>query len=235
MSDEYASIVCSCGEWLQIVDHAECGCGAEFTASLVPTIGGKPKKSRKAKAGEKKPATDISIYEDISAINNLDPDYIVTSKEIYVDGATSGKFCGIGLHSNCYELFGASCKGTSNQAELGAIYVALQLVKDAPDKDYVIYSDARYSIKAITEWAWKWKKNGWKRRDNTKMVDIKNKELVVAAHKLYAEIQDKVSLKWVKGHSGVLGNERADELARGAVQNRESGMAIKYLALNLDV
>jgi ribonuclease HI len=67
-------------------------------------------------------------------------------------------------------------------------------------------------MKGITEWIENWKARDWKTaaKKPVKNIDLW-KALEAALH------PHRVSWKWVKGHSGVAENERADELARNGI------------------
>ncbi len=132
---------------------------------------------------------------------------------IYTDGACKGNPGpgGYGVHiiypgGEIEELHGRSQKTTNNIMELQATIVALSHFKN--EENITIYTDSNYVKKGITEWIHNWKRNGWK---NAKKQSVKNKEL-------WEELDQwnnfhNVTWKWVKGHSGDTGNERADYLA----------------------
>jgi len=63
------------------------------------------------------------------------------------------------------------------------------------------------------EWIHGWKKRGWK---NSAKKAVKNVDLWKELDAVNAKFN--VNWKWVKGHAGVDGNERADELARLGVE-----------------
>lgn len=95
---------------------------------------------------------------------------------------------------------------TNNQMELTATIEALKVLKQ-PCKLY-IYTDSVYVQKGITVWIHSWKKNHWRRKDNT---SIKN---IGLWKKLEQEIkQHEIIWTWVKGHSNNVGNNIADTLA----------------------
>ena len=82
------------------------------------------------------------------------------------------------------------------------------------NKEIIIYTDSNYVKDGITQWISNWKKNNWK-TSNKK--PVKNVDLWV---KLDNAIQNKkINWKWVKGHDGNEGNEKADFLARSALNN----------------
>ena len=66
----------------------------------------------------------------------------------------------------------------------------------------------------ITEWVTKWKENGWK---NANKKPVKNKDLWLKLDGLCKK--NKVSWKWIKGHSTSKYNNLADELATRAIKN----------------
>ena len=97
----------------------------------------------------------------------------------------------------------------------GAI-MALETLKE-PCR-VLLHSDSQYVIKAMNEgWAEKWKARGWRTAGNQAAANPDLWERM-----LRARIRHRVTFKWVKGHSGVPENERADRLAnegaKGALQ-----------------
>lgn len=133
--------------------------------------------------------------------------------DIWTDGSCSGNpgpgGWGALLVSgeNEKELFGGEENTTNNQMELTAAIEALNALKD-PSK-VTLYTDSTYVKDGLTKWIHGWKKNGWK---TAAKKPVKNKELWQA---LDAACQrHDITWKWVKGHAGDPGNERADELAR---------------------
>lgn len=136
--------------------------------------------------------------------------------EIYTDGACSGNpgpgGWGCVLHYNGHkkELSGGARDTTNNRMELQAVVEALGALK-RPCR-VTIHTDSTYVMKGITEWIGSWKARGWKTaaRKPVKNVDLwQALECVLQPHE--------VTWKWVRGHSGVAGNERADALARNAI------------------
>ena len=139
--------------------------------------------------------------------------------EIWTDGSCSGNpgpgGWGALLVSgdNEKELFGGQENTTNNQMELKAAIEALNALK-APSK-VILHTDSTYVKDGLTKWIHGWKKNGWK---TAAKKPVKNKEYWQA---LDAACQrHDITWKWVKGHAGDAGNERADELA-----NRGTDMA----------
>ena len=131
---------------------------------------------------------------------------------IYTDGACRGNpgpgGWGVILNykGNIKELYGAEKLTTNNRMELMAAIQALESLTRSCSVQ--INSDSIYVLKGIADWMPNWKKRGWKTAART---PVKNEDLwrrldvAIAKHK--------VEWKWVKGHSGDTGNDRADVLA----------------------
>lgn len=111
-----------------------------------------------------------------------------------------------------------TCDKITNQvAELTAISIALDIVKDYKDIIY-IYSDSSYSINIFVNWIKTWEKNNWKKKDG----DIKNLELIKEIYNKLKHLT--VIFKHVKSHCKEpeknsseyytwYGNSQADKLA----------------------
>lgn len=136
--------------------------------------------------------------------------------EAFTDGACSGNpgpggwgvLLRMGKHEK--ELCGGEPETTNQRMELQA---AIESLKALNKKCHItIYSDSKYVIQGITEWIHGWKKNGWK---NASKKPVANQDLWEALD-IQAARHD-VIWKWVKGHAGHPGNERADELARKGI------------------
>lgn len=131
---------------------------------------------------------------------------------IYTDGACRGNpgpgGWGVILNykGKIKELYGAEKLTTNNRMELMAAIQALESLTRPCSVQ--LNSDSIYVLKGITDWMPNWKKRGWKTAART---PVKNEDLW---RRLDAAItKHKVEWKWVKGHSGDTGNDRADVLA----------------------
>ncbi|MEY3191335.1 MAG: Ribonuclease [Pseudomonadota bacterium] len=131
---------------------------------------------------------------------------------IYTDGACRGNPGpgGWGLilsYKGCSkEIYGAENHTTNNRMELMAAIKALETLTRPCLVQ--LNSDSSYVLKGITDWMPNWKKRGWKTASKT---EVKNEDLWRRLDKAIA--RHKVEWKWVKGHSGDVGNDRADALA----------------------
>jgi len=86
---------------------------------------------------------------------------------------------------------------------------ALEALKTTPvGSKIALYTDSAYLINGITKWVFGWMKNNWK---TTTKQDVLNKDIW---QNLHTVVEDRdVDWKQVKGHAGIPGNERADEIA----------------------
>jgi ribonuclease HI len=139
---------------------------------------------------------------------------------VYTDGACKGNpgpgGWGALLRSgaNEKELFGGERQTTNNRMELTAVIEALASLKRTCD--VTLHTDSEYVRKGITEWIHAWKQRGWKTADRK---PVKNADLWARLDALRS--LHHVDWRWVKGHAGDPGNERADALAnRGCEQGR---------------
>ncbi|OQK18528.1 ribonuclease H [Methyloprofundus sedimenti] len=138
--------------------------------------------------------------------------------EIYTDGACRGNpgpgGWGVWLKRGDAEkeLFGGEQKTTNNRMELMAAIQALEaLNRPCAVK---LYSDSKYVLQGITEWMANWKKRGWK---TAAKKTVKNEDLW---RRLDAVMQKhEIDWTWVKGHSGNIGNEKADQLANQGIDS----------------
>jgi ribonuclease HI len=136
---------------------------------------------------------------------------------IYSDGACKGNpgpgGWGAWLVSGGHEkeLWGGALDTTNNRMEMTAVIEALASLKRSCT--ITIYTDSEYVKNGITTWIHGWKRRGWKTADGK---PVKNVELWQRLEALAALHQ--VEWRWVKGHAGDPGNERADALANRGVE-----------------
>lgn len=137
---------------------------------------------------------------------------------IYSDGACSGNpgpggwgaVLQYGDHEK--ELSGAEPDTTNNRMELMAAIQALNALKQPCEVD--LYTDSKYVQQGITEWIHNWRKNNWKSANKK---PVKNSDLWQMLD--VAQERHQIKWHWVKGHAGIELNERADMLARTALEH----------------
>jgi ribonuclease HI len=141
---------------------------------------------------------------------------VLTPVDIYCDGACRGNpgpgGWGALLQTGGkqLELSGAERETTNNRMELTAAIEALKALKRRVRVK--VYTDSQYVRLGITEWLPGWRARNWRRADKQ---PVKNQDLWQALD-AQAALHD-IEWIWVKGHSGVPGNERVDALANAAI------------------
>ncbi|MRW94151.1 ribonuclease HI [Duganella sp. FT80W] len=137
--------------------------------------------------------------------------------DIYTDGACKGN-PGLGGWGALLvageaekEIFGGTRDTTNNRMELQAVIEALTALKRPCT--VVLHTDSQYVQKGISEWIHGWKARGWK--TSTKE-PVKNEDLWKALDA--AQTMHTIEWRWVRGHNGHPGNERADMLANRGVE-----------------
>ena len=136
--------------------------------------------------------------------------------ELYTDGACRGN-PGIGgwgvllrLGPMQKELFGYEENTTNNRMELMGAIRGLEAVETR--SQVVLFTDSQYVCKGITVWIENWKRKGWKTASGK---SVKNPELWADLDAVCK--RHTVEWRWVRGHTGNPGNERADALANLAI------------------
>ena len=138
--------------------------------------------------------------------------------EIYTDGACKGNpgpgGWGVLLKGGGTEkeLFGGELGTTNNRMELLAVIRALEALKRPCQ--VTLYLDSQYVLKGITEWLPGWKAKGWR---TAAKQPVKNVDLWQALDALVSQGGHQIDWRWVRGHTGDAGNERADTLANHGV------------------
>jgi ribonuclease HI len=109
------------------------------------------------------------------------------------------------------ELGGGDRETTNNRMELTAAIRALVRVQDLPGK-VDLHTDSVYVIKGITQWIWGWRKREWKTAEGG---DVSNVELWKTLFSVVMRRGKEGPVGWhyVRGHAGIPGNERCDEIA----------------------
>lgn len=154
---------------------------------------------------------------------------------VFTDGACSGNpgpgayGVVIAFPEGRVKELGASFKSvTNNQMELLGAIEALKHLKNTPGEVH-IHTDSTYVIRGITMWIWAWKKRGWK---NAEGKDVANPDLWKQLSSLVSAREIKPEWKYVRGHQGIPGNERVDEIARKFTEGKwvelYDGPLLKY-------
>jgi ribonuclease HI len=139
---------------------------------------------------------------------------------IYTDGACKGNpgpgGWGVFLKAGQAEreVWGGVPRTTNNRMELTAVIQGLTVLT-RPCK-VILYTDSEYVRQGITTWIHGWRQRGWLTADRK---PVKNQDLWQQLDAL--NTKHEVDWRWVKGHAGDPGNERADALANKGVAEQK--------------
>ena len=167
-------------------------CSKKLKSVFKPGTGDKPRKTLTFNPFD---LAQITIYTDGSALGNPGP----------------GGY-GIVLLSGPYrkEISQGFRRTTNNRMELRAVCVALETLKFS-GSEVVLYSDSKYVIDAVTKgWVFGWERKG--------CAGKKNPDLWMRFLRIYR--QHHVRFVWVKGHAETVENNRCDQLAVAAANDR---------------
>ena len=111
------------------------------------------------------------------------------------------------------EISGGFRKTTNNRMELYAIIQALATLK-TECSDVTVYTDSQLIVNSINKgWLASWLKKDWKKADKTKVMNIDLWKQFLPLWKKH-----KIKFVWIKGHSGIMKNERCDTLCKAAAE-----------------
>lgn len=138
--------------------------------------------------------------------------------DIYTDGGCRNNPGGVGSWAFIvvidddviHEDSGYSLSTTNNRMEIMGIIKALLWIKESCQRsDITIHSDSMYCVDGYNSWMVNWEKNDWY-KGRKKKHKVLNPDLWKQLYSLKLELNTK--LVHVKGHSGNVYNDRADEL-----------------------
>ena len=142
--------------------------------------------------------------------------------DIFTDGACSGNPGPGGWgailrwRGEEKELNGGETETTNNRMEMMAAIRALEALKRPATVR--LHTDSVYLRDGITRWIHAWKAKGWKTAAKKPVKNIDLWQRLEAALERH-----RVEWIWVKGHAGHPENERADALAREAIEKARLG------------
>ena len=132
------------------------------------------------------------------------------------------------------ELGGGTRHTTNNRMELTAAIEALRHVGAAAGP-VAVHTDSAYVIRGIQEWIHGWRRRGWRTAASAEVLNRDLWETLAAAESRTG----KVAWHYVRGHRGIPGNERADEIANAyAAGHRPTlyrGPLVRYDVPVLDI
>jgi ribonuclease HI len=137
---------------------------------------------------------------------------------IFSDGACTGNPGPGGWASvvvtpdgNVRELGGGSPETTNNRMEMMGALMGLKSLQVPHPYPVVLYTDSTYVIRGITQWIWGWRAKGWK---NAEGKEVSNRDIWIELSRELMRLKPtEIDWKYVRGHTGVPGNERCDEIS----------------------
>lgn len=143
-------------------------------------------------------------------------------QSIYTDGACSGNPGPGGWGTVVYftdgsvhELGGAAAQTTNNRMEMQAAIEALKfLLEAAPSEPVTLYTDSEYVKNGITQWVKGWKQKGWKTAAGKPVLNQDLWQILDELHMQAKQVNAGLQWRVVRGHSGNVGNDRCDQIAR---------------------
>lgn len=143
-------------------------------------------------------------------------DIPMKSKAALKQQPTKNGYKDVGVEETCtvvdyIDAFGkVTDNPTNNTAELSAAINGFKLALKTDAKELTILLDSEYTRKGLQEWIPKWIKNNWLKADGA---PVANADLWKELNALKGEWLgrgNKLEMTWVKGHSGDIGNDKAD-------------------------
>jgi len=135
---------------------------------------------------------------------------------LYTDGACRGNpgpggWAAVLSHDGREkELNGYEKDTTNNRMELTAVINGLEALRRP--SEVRIVTDSQYVMKGVTEWMDNWKRRGWRTAARKPVANVDLWQRLDRALERH-----RVDWRWVRGHAGHDGNERADALANEAI------------------
>lgn len=109
------------------------------------------------------------------------------------------------------ELGGGNPETTNNRMEIVGALRGLSALEEPVDGDIEMFTDSTYVIRGITQWIWGWRSRGWRTAEGN---EVSNRDLWEELARQVARLKPaQIHWRYVRGHTGVPGNERCDEIS----------------------
>jgi ribonuclease HI len=121
---------------------------------------------------------------------------------------------------------GSELQSTNQRMEVWAVLDALTTLLTRVDDNVEVVSDSTYVVNCFRDSWWRgWESRGWK---NSQKQPVANQDLWKPLVALYKLNSDRISFRWVKGHSGNRMNDLVDQLAVAAAQGQTPRTVIGF-------
>lgn len=122
--------------------------------------------------------------------------------------------------------FGHVDRSSNNAMELMALLRAAAWIQaNAPEEPSILWSDSVYAVTGCNQWRLIWKNRGWRKKGadpKARSRSIPDRELWIAVDDVLSKSKQ-LQVIWCKGHSGIAGNEKSDELAERGRRHGKAG------------
>ncbi|XP_050082227.1 ribonuclease H1 [Anopheles aquasalis] len=175
------------------------------------------KKQRKAILRESKPKPVLKMARYGKHSFQQDQDGYV---HVYTDGSCEGNgqpnaAAGLGVYFDEGHALNTSKpvsgRATNNCGEIQAASEAIRRAREQGVERLAINTDSKFLIDATTQWMPGWKQRGWTLASGG---PVKNKADFMELDREMNTGNMSIKFNHVDAHSGIVGNERADQLAR---------------------
>lgn len=163
-----------------------------------------------------------------SAVGYIDPTSPVASEQTKGE-ATVVEHEPVDL-LNYIDMYGpVEGKQTNNRAELMGVIGALKQARLEPNISQLhIISDSEYALKAFRGLNAAFKRN-WRGSGDQPLANPDLLQLMLELRDEVTKLGVKISVEWVRGHTGNTGNELADMLCNVAMSEQESGVSMDVM------
>ena len=162
----------------------------------------------------------MSLFSPPEPVSQVPPDKPLKKVKLITDGACLGNpgpggwayILRFGKHVK--EGSGGERHTTNNRMELTAAVRGLEALNETCEVEIV--TDSEYMKNGITSWIHGWKRNGWRTKSKSPVV---NQDLWQELDRLNS--RHRTTWSWTKGHASHADNNRADELASAAARAQQ--------------
>ncbi len=141
---------------------------------------------------------------------------------IFTDGASSGNpgpggwGTIVSYDNQVIELGGREDKTTNNRMELQAVLEGLLFIIEqrANSQPIVLFTDSSYVANGITTWIKGWQRKNWTTSQGGLVANV---DIWKRLAQILGDVH--LTIKNISGHSGIPGNERADQIATGYIKD----------------
>jgi ribonuclease HI len=175
----------------------------------------------------------VSRLSETQPINQPKIPLPLAAFEIFTDGSfdartqTGGWAFVVRQEEETIETFhGKASANSNNSLELLSVIEAIGwLARAGQGRRATIWTDSAHVVEGVLHWRAIWRNNGWRRvsaNQHTRKRPIPDADLWMRLDGLLDRYPE-VTIAWCKGHSGLVGNEHADALARNGIASGRDG------------